>query len=124
MKYTLALLSGLFAVALLVFGATTGAAHAAPAPPLAPAGENLPPGAVIDTVIPAPDAGNAVAMAWDPAGRLFFTQKSTATPNTGAVRLFANNVLQASPVITFNVDTCSERGLLVLALDPHFISHV
>jgi glucose/arabinose dehydrogenase len=55
-----------------------------------------------------------VAMAFDPSGRLFFTQKN------GQVRLLVNRQLQAQPVISFNVDTCSERGLLGIAIDPAF----
>jgi len=55
-----------------------------------------------------------VAMAFDPSGRLFFTQKN------GQVRLLVNGQLQAQPVISFNVDTCSERGLLGIAIDPAF----
>ena len=55
-------------------------------------------------------------MAFDPPGRLFYTEKET-----GNVRLFANGVLQANPVITYTVDgTCSERGLLGIAVDPNF----
>src|SRR5436190_4335110 len=36
------------------------------------------------------------------------------------VRLFANGALQPDPVITFSVSTCSERGLLGIAIDPNF----
>jgi glucose/arabinose dehydrogenase len=53
-------------------------------------------------------------MAFDPSGRLFFTERG------GAVRLIVNDILQASPVITFAVDACNERGLLGIALDPAF----
>src|SRR5439155_21810514 len=40
--------------------------------------------------------------------------------STGNVRLVVNGVLQASPVITYSVDTCYEHGLLGLAIDPDF----
>ena len=33
---------------------------------------------------------------------------------------YANGTLQASPVITFSVDTCGERGLWGMAIDPDF----
>jgi glucose/arabinose dehydrogenase len=56
-------------------------------------------------------------MAFDPDGRLFFIERS------GAVRLIVNDVLQPDPVITFNVDTCFERGLVGLALDPNFTTN-
>jgi len=56
-------------------------------------------------------------MAFDPAGRLFYTEKD------GNVRLFANGQLRAAPVITFKVNSVSERGLLGIALDPDFSSN-
>jgi glucose/arabinose dehydrogenase len=37
--------------------------------------------------------------------------------------MYANGVLQAAPVITFSVDSCSERGLLGITLDPNFDSN-
>ena len=75
--------------------------------------ETLPPGASIQTVLPG--MTQPIAMAFDPQGRLFYTER-----NTGNVRLFANGILQANPVIHFDVDTCSERGLLGITLDPDF----
>jgi glucose/arabinose dehydrogenase len=74
--------------------------------------EGLPPGASVQTVLEG--MTNPVAMAFDPAGRLFYTEK------TGAVRLFADGRLQPSPVITFSVESNFERGLLGIALDPDF----
>lgn len=55
-----------------------------------------------------------IAMTFDSTGRLFFTEKS------GKVRLLVNRQLVSTPVISFDVDTCSERGLLGIALDPAF----
>jgi glucose/arabinose dehydrogenase len=75
--------------------------------------EALPPGARIETVLANMD--KPTAMAFDPAGRLFYTEKET-----GNVRLFANGQLQANPVINFNVDPNGEQGLLGIALDPNF----
>ncbi len=61
---------------------------------------------------------NPVAMAFDPSGRLFFTDKS------GSVWLIVNNQLQPEPVITLPTDDCFERGMLGIALDPDFaINH-
>ncbi len=79
--------------------------------------EALPTGATVETVLA--NLSPAVALAFDPSGRLFFTEKS------GAVRLVAGGVLQSAPVMRFAVDTCSERGLLGLALDPQFaVNHL
>jgi glucose/arabinose dehydrogenase len=75
--------------------------------------ESLPPGARVETVLTGMD--NPIALAFDPSGRLFYTEK-----NTGQVRLFANGKLQPQPVITFTVSNCSERGLLGIAVDPRF----
>jgi len=80
--------------------------------------EPLPPGTTITTILPNLTNG-PVSMAFDPQGRLFFTEKGQAT-SIGAVRLYANGTLQASPVITFSVSAESERGLLGIALDPSF----
>ncbi|MEO8287474.1 MAG: PQQ-dependent sugar dehydrogenase [Chloroflexota bacterium] len=77
--------------------------------------ESLPPGAVITTVLP--NMNNPIAMVFDQSGRLFYTEKVT-----GNVRLFANGVLQAVPVINFSVSSSSERGLLGITLDPDFAS--
>ena len=107
----------------LLGGVTPGQGPAGARPPTLPAAaeaaiptdgtETLPAGASIQTVLPG--MNQPIAMAFDPAGRLFYTER-----NTGNVRLFANGVLQATPVITFSVDNCSERGLLGIALDPNF----
>ena len=74
--------------------------------------EPIPGGTHVETVLS--NMTQPVALAFDPAGRLFYTER------TGAVRLFANGQLQPDPVISFNVDTCFERGLLGIALDPSF----
>jgi len=78
--------------------------------------ETLPAGA--STQIMLSNMTNPIAMAFDPQGRLFYTEKTT-----GQVRLFQNNTLQASPVITFSVDSNGERGLLGIALDPAFTTN-
>lgn len=78
--------------------------------------EGLPPGARIETLLTGME--DPVAMAFDPSGRLFYTEKST-----GKVRLFANGALQPNAVITYNVSTCSERGLLGIAIDPNFTAN-
>lgn len=75
--------------------------------------EALPPNTTIETVLTNMD--RPIAMAFDPAGRLFYTEKVS-----GKVRLYANGALQANPVITFNVDSTGERGLLGIAIDPNF----
>ncbi|MDQ2808226.1 MAG: PQQ-dependent sugar dehydrogenase [Chloroflexota bacterium] len=79
--------------------------------------ETLPPGAFTQTMLT--NMTNPIAMAFDPQGRLFYTEKTT-----GQVRLFQNSTLQANPVITFSVSCASERGLLGIAVDPQFnINH-
>jgi glucose/arabinose dehydrogenase len=87
---------------------------AAPGPTAAQRAESegLPPGTRVETVLEGMRA--PVAMAFDPAGRLFYTEK------TGAVRLFANGQLQPNPVITFQVNSDFERGLLGIAISPNF----
>jgi aldose sugar dehydrogenase len=77
--------------------------------------EPLPPGVQVEVLLRGMQS--PVAMAFDPEGRLFYTEKS------GAVRLFADGVLQPDPVITFAVETGGERGLIGIALDPNFSSN-
>lgn len=78
--------------------------------------EGLPPGVRVETVLTNMD--KPIAMAFDPAGRLFYTEKES-----GKVRLFANGTLQPNPVITFPVNAGGEQGLLGIALDPNFNSN-
>src|SRR2546423_3526652 len=93
----------LFCLALAAFAAWAGTQPARAAfqerAPGAPADgtESLPPGVIVQTVLS--NIANPVAMAFDPQGRLFYTEKET-----GRVRPFANNALQASPGITYSVD--------------------
>jgi glucose/arabinose dehydrogenase len=58
-----------------------------------------------------------VAMAFDPSGRIFYIERP------GAVRVAAGGVVRPEPVIALPTDTCSERGMVGLALDPHFASN-
>src|SRR5690349_19996393 len=99
-------------------GVASGTHPLAAARPAAPADgtEPLPPGVQIQTVLPGLD--QPIAMAFDPAGRLFFTERAS-----GNVRLYANGTLQANPAITFDVDSCGERGLLGIAVDPNFTAN-
>src|SRR5690348_5354834 len=83
------------------------------AAPLPEGQEDLPPGVSIQTALDS--MHHPVAMAFDPQGRLFYTEK-----DTGNVRLFANGALQSAPVITFPVTAVGERGLLGIAIDPAF----
>ena len=81
--------------------------------------ESLPPGTSIETILPNL-TGRPVAMAFDPEGRLFYTEKMS-----GNVRLYANGTLQASPVINFPAQSGNfdERGLLGIAIDPDFATN-
>jgi len=60
---------------------------------------------------------NPVAMAFDPDGRLFFTDKS------GSVWLIVNDKIQPDPVITLPTDDCFERGMLGITVDPDFANN-
>lgn len=61
------------------------------------------------------DANYPVALAFASDGRLFYTEKIT-----GNVRVIsAEGELQAEPVITLEVDSLVERGLLGIAIDPN-----
>ena len=104
---------GLGAVALNMGAPSTQAA--APAVPL-DGTENLPPGASIETVLPG--MTQPIAMVFDNAGRLFYTER-----NTGNVRLFAGGVLQTTPVINFTISSSGERGLLGITRDPDFANN-
>ncbi|MDQ3707558.1 MAG: PQQ-dependent sugar dehydrogenase [Chloroflexota bacterium] len=90
-------------------------AQAAPGSPLSPdaQSEPLPPGVVTQTLLT--NMNDPVAMAFDPDGRLFYTEK-----NSGNVRVYANGALQAAIVIHFDVDSANEQGLLGIAIDPNF----
>ncbi len=114
----LLVLAGLSLVALTTVQAQPAMDHSrltAPASPIEGT-ETLPPGAFTQTVLS--NMINPIAMAFDPQGRLFYTEKTT-----GQVRLFQNGTLQTAPVITFTVDSNGERGLLGIALDPAFNSN-
>ena len=104
--------------ATLAQPATTGGA----APQATVTVEPLPPGAV-----DLPYASNLeypIAMTFDSTGRLFYTEKRTnASAGLGRVRLIVGGVVQATPVITFNIDSSVERGLLGITLDPNFSSN-
>jgi glucose/arabinose dehydrogenase len=110
---------GLLVLALtlgLVPGAAGPPAGAAPAAQIRAGVEALPPGASIETVLT--DLNSPVAMAFDPGGRLFYTERAS-----GRVRLYANGKVQPAPVINFDVSNCSERGLLGIAIDPDFTAN-
>ncbi|HEX9987134.1 MAG TPA: PQQ-dependent sugar dehydrogenase [Chloroflexia bacterium] len=99
----------LIAVAAILLWGAGGAVSAAPDDGT----EQLPPGATTQTVLS--DLDNPIAMAFDPQGRLFYTEKTT-----GKVRLFENGALQPDAVITFSVTSGGEQGLLGIAIDPDF----
>jgi glucose/arabinose dehydrogenase/plastocyanin len=99
----------------LALGVITPVSGAAPTLATVPndGTEDLPPGTSIETVLP--NMVNPIALAFDPAGRLFYTEKTT-----GNVRLFAGGSLQSAPVINFSVTSGGEQGLLGIAVDPDF----
>ncbi len=61
------------------------------------------------------DAAFPTNLAFAPDGRLFYTEKET-----GRVRIVRNGELLDRPFVTVDVVGDAERGLLGLALDPHF----
>lgn len=72
--------------------------------------------AVAYTVTKITPANFPVALAYTPDGRLFYTEKIT-----GNVRLIhADGTSQLEPVINLPSDSLVERGLLGIALDPHY----
>ncbi len=75
--------------------------------------EDLPSGAMVETVLSG--MHQPVALTFDPAGRIFYTER-----DTGNIRLFADGKLQDNPVITFKVDSFDEHGLLGITVDPDF----
>lgn len=72
----------------------------------------LPPGFAETRV--ATGINSPTAMAVAPDGRIFVAEKG------GALRVVRNNALVATPFLTVNVNTVSERGLLGVAFDPEF----
>jgi glucose/arabinose dehydrogenase len=56
-------------------------------------------------------------MEFAPDGRLFVTEKG------GALRVISNGTLLATPFLTLNVNTDSERGLLGVTFDPNFATN-
>ena len=72
----------------------------------------LPSGFVETTV--ASGIASPTAMAIAPDGRIFVCSQS------GALRVIKNGVLLANPFVNLSVDSLGERGLLGVAIDPHF----
>jgi glucose/arabinose dehydrogenase len=86
--------------------------------------EPLPPGVVIETVVP--DANQVVAMDFTPDGRLLYTERVSDFVNgtyRGYVRVVVNGQLQPDPVYAFPVMSEAERGLLGIAVDPNFATN-
>jgi glucose/arabinose dehydrogenase len=107
LRISLALL--IFGCALIVLLPPIGTAAPAAIPI-----EPLPPGVVIETVVP--NANQLVAMDFTPDGRLLYTER------TGNLQVVVKG---QSPVTarTFPVLTDGERGLLGVAVDPNFAAN-
>ena len=105
--------TSLAAMALFALAAS-GVIAAPSSAPLAQAGtiEDLPAGVRVETV--AERLHLPVSMAFDPSGRLFYTEKD------GNVRLLEGSAPRQQPVISFNANSSGERGLLGIAIDPNF----
>src|SRR5215212_6451220 len=103
MKSRVVLILGMILLGLVALAMGAQARRAAA--PLPEGREPLPPGATIQTVLDG--MHRPVAFAFDPQGRIFYTEK-----DRGYVRLLINGTLQPAPVITFQVDSDNERGLL------------
>jgi len=71
------------------------------------------PSRFIETTL-ASGIASPTAMAIAPDGRIFVCSQ------TGALRVIKNGVLLTTPFVTLSVDSVGERGLLGVALDPHF----
>jgi glucose/arabinose dehydrogenase len=90
------------------------------APAAIPVGP-LPPGVVVETVVP--QANLLVAMDFTPDGRLLYTERVSDYANgtyRGYVRVVQNGQLQSAPVYAFPVQHAGEQGLLGIAVDPNF----
>ena len=72
----------------------------------------LPSGFIETTLASGIASPTAVAIA--PGGPIFVCSQ------TGALRVIKNGVLLTTPFVTLSVDSVGERGLLGVALDPHF----
>jgi len=71
------------------------------------------PSRFIETTL-ASGIASPTAMAIAPGGPIFVCSQ------TGALRVIKNGVLLTTPFVTLSVDSVGERGLLGVALDPHF----
>ena len=88
--------------------------------------EPLPPGTLIETVVP--DANQVVAMDFTPDGRLLYTERdsgydSSVQSEVGYVRVVVNDQLLPDPVYKFPIANQGEQGLLGIAVDPNFASN-
>jgi len=117
LRFSLVVCLAVFCLPAILVGGEGGPSRAqaragvAQVPPVGT--EALPPGVSVQTMLP--DMHRPVAMAFDPQGRLFYTEK-----DTGQVRLWVNGTLQPTPVISFQVNNFNERELLGIAIDPNF----
>ena len=92
----------------LMLACSFGCVPATPDVPTGPPAENVATERVVDGL------DLAVALAFAPDGRIFFTEKG------GILRVIDNGQLVEEPVAEFSVDTVNERGLLGVALHPGF----
>ena len=126
MKASLLLFAGLLSLGFIAIISQLAPAAArqqarAALPPVAPqatvTAEPLPPGATDVPVLSGMEF--PIAMAFDSAGRLFYTEKHTnASTSQGRVRLVIGGVLQPTPVITFTVDIPASAGCWALPSIP------
>lgn len=75
--------------------------------------QQLPPG--FNVVKVTEGLTNPTAMAFAPDGRLFVTEQ------WGVVRVIKNGTLLPESMIELNIDYTGERGLVGIAVDPHFV---
>lgn len=109
------------ALLLVLLGSSAVWAQPFPVPTRPSTPPVVPPGFEVETVLSGLRAPTAFTFA--PDGRIFVLERGTAvgeTGNVGAVRVAKGGALLEQPALTLSVCGEGERGLMGIALDPHF----
>lgn len=84
------------------------------------------PSGFVETQIPGPFY-EPTGMEFAPDGRIFVTTKGRVPAgqslSVGTIRIIKNGVALATPFLSLQVDTASERGLVRMAFDPNFATN-